>query len=88
MNEQAIADHYSQAELGRKNLNALMTLGADLERLDPDQLAMVDEFHIGGRKATVELLDQLTYTQCCACSMSAAGWAAPLATWRDSPTSR
>jgi SAM-dependent methyltransferase len=59
VNEQAIADHYSQAELGRKILNALMTLGADLEHLDPDQLATVDEFHIGGRKATVELLDQL-----------------------------
>ena len=59
MNEQAIADHYSQAELERKILNALMTLGADLEHLDPDQLATVDEFHIGGRKATVELLDQL-----------------------------
>ena len=59
MNEKAIADHYSQAELGRKILNALMTLGADLEHLDPDQLATVDEFHIGGRKATVELLDQL-----------------------------
>ena len=59
MSEQTIADHYSQGELGRKILNALMTLGADPEHLDPDQLATVDEFHIGGRKATVELLDQL-----------------------------
>jgi SAM-dependent methyltransferase len=59
VNEQAIAGHYSQAELERKILDALMTLGADLEHLDPDQLATVDEFHIGGRKATVELLDQL-----------------------------
>jgi hypothetical protein len=33
--------------------------GCGPERLNPDQLAMVDEFHIGGRKATVELLDQL-----------------------------
>jgi SAM-dependent methyltransferase len=59
VSEQAIADHYSQEELGRKILNALMTLGADPEHLDPDQLAAVDEFHIGGRKATVELLNQL-----------------------------
>lgn len=59
VSEQTIADHYSQGELGRKILKALMTLGADLEHLDADQLAPVDEFHIGGRRATVDLLDQL-----------------------------
>ncbi len=59
MSEQAIAAHYSQGELGRKILNALTTLGADPEHLDPDQIAPLDEFHIGGRRATVELLDQL-----------------------------
>jgi SAM-dependent methyltransferase len=57
--EWAIADHYSQGELERKILNALTTLGADPEHLDSDQLAPVDEFHIGGRRATVELIDQL-----------------------------
>jgi SAM-dependent methyltransferase len=59
VSEQNIADHYSQGQLERTILNALITLGADPEHLDPDQLATVDEFHIGGRKATVELLDQL-----------------------------
>ncbi len=59
VSEQTIAEYYSQGELGRKILTALMTLGADPSRLDPDQLAPVDEFHIGGRGATVELLDQL-----------------------------
>lgn len=59
MSEQTIAEYYSQGELGRKILNALITLGADPEHLDPDQLAPLDEFHIGGRRATIELLDQL-----------------------------
>ncbi|HEX5346081.1 MAG TPA: methyltransferase domain-containing protein [Pseudonocardiaceae bacterium] len=59
VSDQTIADHYSQGELGRKILDALMTLGVDPEHLDPDQLATVDEFHLGGRQATVELLDQL-----------------------------
>ncbi|MGH3782992.1 MAG: SAM-dependent methyltransferase, partial [Pseudonocardiaceae bacterium] len=59
VNAQAIAEYYSQGELGRKILKALTMLGADPEHLDPDQLAPVDEFHIGGRRATVELLDQL-----------------------------
>lgn len=34
-------------------------MGGDPEHLDSDQLAPVDEFHTGGRRATVELLDQL-----------------------------
>ncbi|MFY9808296.1 MAG: class I SAM-dependent methyltransferase [Pseudonocardiaceae bacterium] len=59
MSEQAIGNHYSQGGLERKILDALMTLGADSEYLDTDQLAPVDEFHIGGRAATVELVDQL-----------------------------
>ena len=59
VSEQAIAEHYSQGDLEREILNALTTAGADPECLDPDQLAPVDEFHIGGRQATVELVDQL-----------------------------
>lgn len=57
--EQAIAEHYSHGELERKILHALTTMGADLQHLDPDRLAAVDEFHVGGRQATVELADQL-----------------------------
>ncbi|MGA9690062.1 MAG: class I SAM-dependent methyltransferase [Pseudonocardiaceae bacterium] len=59
MSDQEVTEHYSQGDLERKILHALTTLGADPERLDPDQLAAVDEFHIGGRRATVELTDQL-----------------------------
>jgi SAM-dependent methyltransferase len=59
VSEQAIAEHYSQGDLEREILNALTTAGADPAYLDPDQLAPVDEFHIGGRQATVEVVDQL-----------------------------
>jgi SAM-dependent methyltransferase len=59
VSERAIAEHYSRGGLEREILNAFTTLGVDLEHLDPDQLASVDEFHIGGRQATVELVDQL-----------------------------
>lgn len=59
VSEQTVAEHYSHGELEREILHALTTLGADPEHLDLDQLAPVDEFHIGGRRATVELVDQL-----------------------------
>ncbi|MDQ4092999.1 MAG: class I SAM-dependent methyltransferase [Actinomycetota bacterium] len=59
MNEQAVVQHYSRAGLEQQILDVLTTVGADLEHLDPDQLTPVDEFHIGGRSATVELVNQL-----------------------------
>ena len=59
MNERAVAQHYSRGGLEQQILDVLMTIGADLEYLDPEQLAPVDEFHIGGRPATVELVTQL-----------------------------
>ncbi|MGH3912142.1 MAG: class I SAM-dependent methyltransferase [Pseudonocardiaceae bacterium] len=55
----AVVEHYSQGALEKRILDALTLIGVDPERLDPDQLAPVDEFHIGGRLATVELVDQL-----------------------------
>jgi ubiquinone/menaquinone biosynthesis C-methylase UbiE len=59
MNERAVAQHYSRRGLEQQILDLLTTIGADLEHLDLDQLASVDEFHIGGRSATVELVNQL-----------------------------
>jgi ubiquinone/menaquinone biosynthesis C-methylase UbiE len=59
MSEQAVAQHYSYGGLEQRILDALTAMGADPERLDADQLAPVDEFHIGGRAATVELVGRL-----------------------------
>lgn len=55
MSEQSVAQHYSRAGLEQQILGALATLGADPQHPDADQLAPVDEFHVGGRTATVEL---------------------------------
>jgi SAM-dependent methyltransferase len=59
MNEHAIAQHYSHGALEERILAALVTTGADPEHLQVDQLAPVDEFHIGGRAATVALVEQM-----------------------------
>lgn len=59
MSEQSVARHYSHGALEEQILDTLAKLGVDPEQLQPDQLAPVDEFHIGGRAATVALVDQL-----------------------------
>lgn len=59
MNGDAVVEHYSHGALEQRILGALAVMGADPEHLEPDQLAPVDEFHVGGRSATVELADQL-----------------------------
>lgn len=55
----AVVEHYSQGALEKRILDVLTLMGVDPECLEPDQLAPVDEFHIGGRSATVEFVDQL-----------------------------
>jgi ubiquinone/menaquinone biosynthesis C-methylase UbiE len=52
---QAVADHYKRRALGDVILTALKAAGKDIEHLTPDDLAPVDEFHSGGRNATVRL---------------------------------
>jgi ubiquinone/menaquinone biosynthesis C-methylase UbiE len=52
---QAVADHYKRRELGDVILTALEAAGKDIEHLTPDDLAPVDEFHSGGRNATLRL---------------------------------
>lgn len=55
MSDHSIENHYSVAELERVILDALQTMGKDVEDLRPDDLSPVDEFHIRGRDATIEL---------------------------------
>ena len=50
--EQAVAAHYGNSELLTRILAAINSAGIDLAKLTPDDLAPVDEFHTGGRKAT------------------------------------
>ncbi len=57
--EAAVARHYGNAELLARILAGLEASGVDPDRLRPDDLAPVDEFHIGGREATVHAVARM-----------------------------
>jgi SAM-dependent methyltransferase len=50
-----IAEHYHRAGLLNIILDGLYASGKKLDALQPADLAPVDQFHIGGRDATIEL---------------------------------
>ena len=52
---EAIQTHYTRADLGGVILTALENAGKDVDRLSPEDLAPIDQFHIRGRTATLEL---------------------------------
>jgi len=52
---EAIQTHYGRQDVGSVILAALEKAGKDLDHLTPEDLAPVDEFHIRGRAATLEL---------------------------------
>jgi ubiquinone/menaquinone biosynthesis C-methylase UbiE len=52
---EAIQTHYTRADLGDVILAALEKAGKDVHHLSPEDLAPIDEFHIRGRAATLEL---------------------------------
>jgi SAM-dependent methyltransferase len=57
--DQIIARHYEHGSLEASLLEALKRAGKDIDRLTHVDLALVDEFHVGGRPATRELGQQL-----------------------------
>lgn len=57
--EQDVARHYTHGALERAILDGLKAMGRTADRLQPDDLAAIDEFHIGGHRATADLADQL-----------------------------
>lgn len=60
--EQQVRQHYSRSDLEQAILDALTASGKDIEHLEPRDLSPVDEFHTGGRQATVDLAEQLKVT--------------------------
>jgi SAM-dependent methyltransferase len=50
-----VALHYSRAGVGDAILAGARAAGKDPDRLAPEDLAAVDQFHIGGRDTTLEL---------------------------------
>lgn len=59
--EDSVARNYTHGSLEQAILDALRGQGADLDHLTPAGLAPVDEFHIGGRQATIELAARLGF---------------------------
>jgi ubiquinone/menaquinone biosynthesis C-methylase UbiE len=57
--EQTVAQHYTHGGLEAAIVEALRKSGKDPDRLAPDDLAPGEEFHIGGREATVAFAAQL-----------------------------
>ena len=54
LNEE-VQGHYARGDLAAVILTALPKAGKDVEHLTPEDLAPIDEFHVRGRKATLEL---------------------------------
>ena len=56
--EQAVAAHYAHGSLEETILDALAAAGKNPNQLAPKDLAPVDEFHVGGRQATLAFAQQ------------------------------
>lgn len=59
LSEKAVVDHYYHGDLLNSIKDAINELGKTPETVSIDDLAAVDEFHIGGREATEHLLGQI-----------------------------
>ena len=55
--EQQVANYYTRGKLEDKILGMLRGAGKNLEQLRADDLAAIDEFHLGGREATQTLAE-------------------------------
>ncbi len=60
--ERTVALHYTHGQLERAILDALAAMGKNPAALIPADLAPVDEFHIGGRQATIDFAGELGVT--------------------------
>jgi ubiquinone/menaquinone biosynthesis C-methylase UbiE len=57
-----VAQHYARSDLEQAILDALVASGKDPDTLVPGDLAPVDEFHTGGRQATIDFAAQIDFT--------------------------
>lgn len=60
--QRAVEAHYTRPDLGEIILAALKEAGKDIDRLMPDDLTPVDEFHGGQRPATIRLAEMAGLT--------------------------
>jgi len=61
--ERAVAQHYGVTDLLERIFKGLEAAGTDLNRLQPEDLAPVDEYHIGGREATAHAIDKMSLSE-------------------------
>jgi ubiquinone/menaquinone biosynthesis C-methylase UbiE len=61
--DDAVSKHYSHGSLLKAIQEAITKLGKTIESVTIEDLAPVDEFHIGGRLATEQFLDQLNFSE-------------------------
>jgi ubiquinone/menaquinone biosynthesis C-methylase UbiE len=59
--DRAISNHYTHGNLLESIQTAIITIGKTPATVTLEELATVDEFHIGGRQATEHLLSQLNF---------------------------
>ena len=59
MSQNSVADHYTHGALLTAIRNGLEKLGKTPQTVTIDDLGPIDEFHIGGRRASEDFLDQL-----------------------------
>lgn len=60
---EAVESHYSHGELLRAIHDGVKRLGKSSDTVSVEDLAPVDEFHIGGRRATEAFMDRLEITE-------------------------
>ena len=57
--DKKVEEHYTISHLEETILAGLASAGKDIDHLQPADLAPVDEFHVRGRQATMEMADAL-----------------------------
>lgn len=57
--EGGVVQHYAAYDVLQRIRDGLAAMGLDPDRIRPEHLKTVDEFHIGGAEATAALLDRL-----------------------------
>jgi SAM-dependent methyltransferase len=63
--DKTVSEHYLHGDLLNAIEAALPVLGKTPDNVTNEDLAPIDEFHIGGRLATDNLLGQLNFTETC-----------------------
>ena len=63
LNYNVVSNHYMHGNLLAAIQSAVIKLGKTIDNITIEDLAAVDEFHIGGRLATDNLLEQLNFSE-------------------------